>query len=83
VAWKNLHGHAILVASDVAPDTAAKMYTSFEDVPALLAYFDRLRARGQRQHLYECLLEDAPSLLYLDLDALTASVDEGDYEEAE
>ncbi|GAQ91069.1 hypothetical protein KFL_007230010, partial [Klebsormidium nitens] len=83
VAWKHLHGHAILVASDVAPNSGVKMYTSFKDVPALVAYCNRLSARGQ--HLYECLLEEAPSLIYLDLDyyvPLTASADAGDYEEA-
>lgn len=85
MAWKDLHGDAILVASDGSPNSGVKMYTSFKDVPALLAYCDRLRARGQRQHLYECLLEDAPSLLYLDLDYYvpsTASADAADSEEA-
>ncbi|GAQ88463.1 hypothetical protein KFL_004310010, partial [Klebsormidium nitens] len=83
VAWKDLHGHAILVASDGAPNSGVKMYTSFKDVPALVAYCNRLPAR--HQHLYECLLGEAPSLLYLDLDyyvPLTASADAGDYEEA-
>jgi hypothetical protein len=81
VAWKTLHGHSILIAADSAQDSAAKMFTSFPDVPAMLAYCARLR--GRRKHLYECLLEETPLLLYYDLDCyVPLSVCAGDSEEA-
>jgi hypothetical protein len=81
VAWKTLHGHGIVVAADSARDSATKMFTSFPDVPAPLAYCARLR--GQRKHMYECLLEETPSLLYFDLDYyVPLSVCAGDSEEA-
>jgi hypothetical protein len=81
VACKTLHGHGILVACDSSSDSAAKMFTSFEDVPALLTYCALLR--GQSKHLYECLLEETPSLFYFDLDYyVPLSVCAGDSEEA-